>query len=211
MKTTHPSLVLLRSVVLPAFLSLTVYGLAIRPAQAGYVVALLEVGPDVVGTGSGVVDLAGLTFNSTSTGNFGPFISGALGLIRTGQFGLQSVDQFTGFTGPTSFGNGGLITANNGSGNLVGINGSNGFMSLPQGYVSGAALSDSMIFNNATLANLGLTPGTYEWTWGIGANQNFTVQIGAATVPDSGSTFALLVLALLGLFAATHLRSLRAT
>ena len=72
---------------------------------------------------------------------------------------------------------------------------------MPQGYVSGAALSDSMTFNNATFASLGVTPGTYVWTWGTGANQNFTLVIGAAGVPDGGSTVSLLGCALLGLTA----------
>jgi hypothetical protein len=57
-----------------------------------------------------------------------------------------------------------------------------------------------MTFNNATFASLGVTPGTYEWTWGTGlANQNFTLQIGA--VPDGGSTVSLLGFALVGLAA----------
>ena len=73
---------------------------------------------------------------------------------------------------------------------------------VPQGYVSGAALSDSMTFNNATFASLGVTPGTYVWTWGTGlANQNFTLMIGGAGVPDGGSTVSLLGCALLGLAA----------
>ena len=73
---------------------------------------------------------------------------------------------------------------------------------MPQGYVSGAALSDSMTFNNATFASLGVTPGTYVWTWGTGlANQNFTLIIGGAGVPDGGSTVSLLGCALLGLAA----------
>jgi hypothetical protein len=60
-----------------------------------------------------------------------------------------------------------------------------------------AALSDSMTFNNATLASLGVTPGTYVWSWGTGlANQNFTLQIGAAGVPDGGTTVMLLGAAL---------------
>ena len=64
--------------------------------------------------------------------------------------------------------------------------------------------SDSMTFNNATFASLGLTPGTYVWTWGAGANQNFTLQIGSLSVPgvpDGGSTVSLLGCALLGLAA----------
>jgi hypothetical protein len=76
---------------------------------------------------------------------------------------------------------------------------------VPQGYMSGAALSDSMTFNNATFASLGVTPGTYVWTWGTGlANQNFTLQIGSVGgpgVPDGGSTVSLLGVALLGLAA----------
>ena len=70
---------------------------------------------------------------------------------------------------------------------------------MPPGYLSGAALSDSMTFNNATFASLGVTPGTYVWSWGTGANQNFTLQIGA--VPDAGSTLPLLGFASLGLVA----------
>jgi hypothetical protein len=35
---------------------------SLRPAQAGYVVTLQEVGPNVVATGSGAIDLTGLTF-----------------------------------------------------------------------------------------------------------------------------------------------------
>jgi hypothetical protein len=78
---------------------------------------------------------------------------------------------------------------------------------VPVGYVSGNVLSNSMTFNNATLASLGVTPGTYVWTWGTGlTNQNFTLQIGSVGVPppgvpDGGSTVSLLGFALLGLAA----------
>ena len=64
---------------------------------------------------------------------------------------------------------------------------------MPQAYVSGAALSNSMTFNNATFASLGVTPGTYVWSWGTGLpNQNFTLIIGGVGVPDGGSTVSLL-------------------
>jgi hypothetical protein len=56
-----------------------------------------------------------------------------------------------------------------------------------------------MTFTGATFASLGLTPGTYEWTWGDGRNQNFTLIIGQ--VPDGGTTVSLLGFALLGLVA----------
>ena len=48
---------------------------------------------------------------------------------------------------------------------------------VPRGYVSGTALSDSATYSGKTLATLGVTPGTYVWKWGTGANQNFTLQI----------------------------------
>jgi hypothetical protein len=41
-------------------------------------------------------------------------------------------------------------------------------------------LSDSSTYAGATFASLGITPGTYEWTWGTGPNQNFTIQAGRA-------------------------------
>jgi hypothetical protein len=63
-----------------------------------------------------------------------------------------------------------------------------------------------MTFNNVTLADLGVTPGTYVWTWGDGANQNFTLRIGSVGVPppgvpDGGTTVSLLGFGLLGLVA----------
>ena len=61
-----------------------------------------------------------------------------------------------------------VFFANTGSGDFVGIFVLNGNLAVPQGYVSGTALSDSMTFNNATFASLGVTPGPYVWSWGTG-------------------------------------------
>jgi hypothetical protein len=81
-----------------------------------------------------------------------------------------------------------------------------GRLAVPHGYVSGNPLSDMATYDNTNFSKLGATPGTYEWTWGSGANQNFTLKIGTATVPDHGSTAALLILALVALFGASRLR-----
>jgi hypothetical protein len=68
---------------------------------------------------------------------------------------------------------------------MVGI--SNGFLPykipavlvVPRGYISGTSLSGSATYSGKTLATLGIRPGNYVWTWGDGANQNFTLQIEA--------------------------------
>jgi len=48
---------------------------------------------------------------------------------------------------------------------------------------------DTMTFNSATFGSLAYT-GTYTWTWGTGANQNFTLQIGPAGYRTRGRLLA---------------------
>jgi VPDSG-CTERM motif len=186
-------------------LPLTLFGIAVtslfcvRPAQA-YTVTLQQMGANVVANGSGAFNLTGLTFFS---GDFVvPQMNASFGAILTGQVLGGVVTGYTGFTGPTSFGPGGFFFATTGSGDLVGISSGARALYVPQDYVSNTALSDSMTFDNATFASLGVTPGTYIWTWGAGgANQNFTLIIEGAGVPDGGSTVSLLGCALFGVAA----------
>jgi hypothetical protein len=178
------------------FTAVTASLFSVRPAQAGYIVTLKEVGSNVVANGSGPINFTGLTFEGSIDNN--PGIQAQLGLINSGPF-ATIVDLYNGAVGPASFGSGGPFSPNTASGDFVGIVGFSGLLSVPQNYVSNTALSDSMTFNNATFASLGLTPGTYVWTWGTGLeNQNFTLRIGVG-VPDGGSTVSLLGCALLGL------------
>ena len=186
------------------FLPLILFGIAVtslfsvRPAQA-YTVTLEQMGSNVVANGSGPINLTGLTF--LMRGIAGAVIKAANpAFILTGA--TAGVDIYEGITGPTSFGSGGIFFPTISSGDPVGIRISDMTLGVPHGYVSGTALSDSMTFNNATFASLGLDVGTYVWSWGTGLpNQNFTLQIGSASVPDGGSTVSLLGLALLGLAA----------
>jgi hypothetical protein len=178
--------------------------LGITQSARAYTVRLDQLGANVVANGSGAFNLTGLTFFLPGI-DFTARIRAGGGVIITGPpGGSGDVDIYTGFTGPTSFGSGFFFFPNTGSGDIVGIDAQSSFgglLAVPPGYVSGTALSDSMTFNNATLASLGVTPGTYVWTWGTGADQNFTLQIGPAGVPDAGSTLSLLSLASLGLVA----------
>jgi hypothetical protein len=59
-------------------------------------------------------------------------------------------------------------------------------------------------FANQTFASIGLTPGTYTWTWGSGSNaDSLTVQIGPAAVPEPASVLVVEV-GFLGLAAVRH-------
>ena len=169
----------------------------VRPAQA-YTVRLNEVGANVVANGSGAINLTGLGF--FQSGPLNSLLNATFGVIRTGTDG-SSADWYTGATGPSTFGSGGQFFPSIGSGDFVGIDGGIGIIFVPLGYVSGGALSSRSTFNNQTFATLGVTPGTYVWSWGQGANQRFTLIIGGAGVPDGGSTVSLLGFALLGLAA----------
>jgi hypothetical protein len=208
MKTTRSSRKLLKPVLATLAIAI-VCGVFAPPAQAGYIVSLQQVGPDVVATGSGTINLTGLSLNFSGGGSTG-FMSpdSAVLFIGTG-----ASDTYVGsFSNPASFGPGISDTPDSSSGGVVGIGGSFGELDVPQGYVSGTPLSlSSSTFNVQTFSSLGVTPGTYEWTWGTGANQNFTLYAGVPVpaVPDSGSTLGLLLLAVATLFGVSRFRSHR--
>ena len=151
-----------------------------------YVVDLYQSGANVVASGSGEIDLTGLTRQSpSSTGGAGILPSTAI--IYLGLAG--PADNYVSMTGPTSFGPGGVTVATAGTGDAVGVQ--NGYyLSVPFGYVSDTPLIDTAIWDNATLASLGVTPGTYTWTWGTGADQNFTLEISATPIPAALPLFA---------------------
>ena len=181
-----------------AIASLVIIG---SPARAGYIVTLTQVGPSVVANGSGAIDLGGLELLANSI-SVPVEVNPIPAVIITGpppSLNRQTIADLyvgAGFHGPTSIGNGFTeMFATSGSGDVVGliVDPPGGYgLFVPQGYISGTALLDTATYENATFSNLGVTPGTYEWTWGAGANQNFTLKIGATTVPDAGSTFMLL-------------------
>jgi hypothetical protein len=167
-----------------------------------FVVNIDQIGPNVVATGSGSVDLTGLTFN-----NFA-FLPGIVipnvADLLVGPATLGNVDVYAGVTGPSSFGPGGFTFASSGTGDLVGVSGGLG-VAVPAGYMSGNPMSASMTFLGATFGSLGLTPGTYTSTWDT--TDSFVINIG--TSPPETPLPAALRLFATGLGALSLLGSFR--
>jgi hypothetical protein len=165
-------------------LGLLALALAFSPGQARaeLMFTMRDVGPDVVVTGSGTANTAGLSHSGSWVG--GQAVRPEWGLLLmanpSGGFTGSEGDRYSGITGPASFGSGGLTGGTSASGSdAFGIEGrdpiGNAYIYFPFGYVSGSPLSGSMTFAGKTLSDLGATPGKYTWIWGSGANADSAV------------------------------------
>lgn len=179
-----------------ALLALTI-GLALGgDVRASFVVTMTQVGGDVVAKGSGSLNTTGLTL--TTQAFIGAEIAPQNAIIIIGGAGggvFTAMNIYSGaISGPASLGGGGMTFASTSSGDLAGIANSVGIY-VPASYTSGAALTSSSTWTGATFAGLGVTAGTYTWTWGSGATaDSFTLVVGGpAAVPEPAS------LAMLGL------------
>ena len=136
-------------------------------------VTITQVGDDVVWSGSG-------SFNLTSLTSAGP--GGTVGGYNSGQaiwaIGPNtSVDTYSGtITYPFIFGTSSVgVTSNTGSTFGILPGGSGRLLYVPSGYVSNTNISGTSTYANTTIAGAGLTPGTYTWSWGSGANTSTLV------------------------------------
>ena len=154
-------------------------------AQAAYTITMQQVGPDVVATGSGSFSLAGLT--PTLVGVGGGAVIPPNGLVGVGPVApLPGVQMYAPpMSGPASFGTGVASLATSGTGAGVGMNRAASAFGVPIGYVANTPLGISTAtWSGQTLASLGITPGTYVWTWGAGPTaDSFTLIVNAAPAP----------------------------
>lgn len=153
-------------------LAATVLGLVAGTSRADITIDIVQDGSNVDVTGSGSINLSGLAFDYTASGTAGT--TPDMAAVVAGPVS-ETIDVYTGLTGPSSFGTGGPTLLSSGTGDNFGVTGKDGLLSVPNGYVSGTSLSQTGVFDNTTISGLGLTPGTYTYT---GGGQTVTVQIG---------------------------------
>lgn len=166
-----------------AFAALTPFA-----AQAGVVFSFQQVGADVVLTGSGSYDLTGATL--AGSGAQDGYVNPLVGLAVGGPVAVVDLYGLTANGG--AFATGGFVDGTPDVGDVFGFDAVNlgGFITVPQGYVGGTALSGSTTFANQTFATLGLAAGTYRYAI---PNDTVTVTI-PGSVPEPAS-LALVALA----------------
>lgn len=161
--------------------------------HAVYTLTLRQVGNDVVLSGSGTLNLTALAFVQTNVANVGVYSDGAY--VAVGSDSANTADSYSGLTGPADFGSSQSFFRGFGSGTITGVYGRFGLLYVPANYVSGSALSSTCTLYGYTIAQIGFTPGTNTYTWGIGAaTDSFII---TSVVPEP-STWALLGLGTVG-------------
>jgi hypothetical protein len=156
-------------------------------------VTITQVGPNVVWSGSGSFNLNSLTLvgslpiTSGFQANNAIWVAGASTTPPgpTGQqYGGASLTYPTTFLSGTQTGGPSATT-----GSMFGIltGGASGrTIVVPDGYVSGTTISGSTTYANQTIAGMGLSGGTYTWSWGSGPNaSSLTMTIGATGATGS--------------------------
>lgn len=143
------------------------------PPSHALTITMLEVGDDVVMSGSGTLNLTALE-GPILDSKPGPFVYPSASSFFVGT--ANGIDVYFGdITFPADFGPGTGVQGD-GTGDPFGavqiIFGFGPEIWVPAGYQSGAPLNASAIFQGETLASLGVTPGTYSWSWGSGLDSD---------------------------------------
>ncbi len=169
---------------------------AAQSARAAMTVSIYSEGDNVVATANGSIDLTSLSFVEDGA-NFASIEPDA-GALLSGE--VEDLSVYFGISGPDNWGSGGQTVATSSSGDGLLIVGLQGAIAVPAGYTSGANLTSQAVFSGATLAGLGLTPGTYTYNWGSDSNaDSLVVNISAAAAPPAVPEPSTALLGIIGL------------
>jgi hypothetical protein len=146
------------------------------PAFAAVQISISQFGNDVVETATGSLDLSGLTGPGTAPTQ--SYTNAILANIimgpdtdvtdHSGQAAIYAGNHGSPIAAPVSFGTGAssfIPTAVSGDTFGTIFDGFGRYLIVPHGYVSGAPISSSALFANQSLVSMGLTPGTYVFSW----------------------------------------------
>jgi hypothetical protein len=164
-------------------------------ARADLVITFQQSGPNVVANGVGSLNFNALTFQGFDTTS--SYVDASAGAVLLGSSGTYA-DYYGSISGPTTFGPGLNFVANSSSSTApfstgAGVDGATGQLLVPGGYSAGSPFTVSATWDNETISGLGLTPGTYTWTWGSGANtDSLEVIIPGVVTPEPSSVILLL-------------------
>ena len=167
-------------------------------ARAAVIISANEVGPDVVFSYNGSIDLTG---NTGFTDHVTPVMridpSGSTQIVALSAPNYTAYDMV--ISGPATFGTGGQTDADSGTGDNFYVLPFADAVAVPIGYTSGDPLSGSITFDNTDLATLGVNTGTHAWTL---PNDTITLNV----VPEPATYAALFGLAALGFVCARRRR-----
>jgi PEP-CTERM motif len=184
-----------RRLLLRAFLFAFVALGVLTPTTRGeFIITFAQAGPNVVATGTGSLNLTGLSFAVAVSGG-DQFVNAMTPAIIMGATPASGkVDLFVNLNGDTTFppalgpGVDAFLSDAN-LGPTVGV--VDEVLFVDSGYQSGNPITDSSTWDNTTISGLGLAPGTYTWTWGStadGTADSLEVIIpSASAVPEPSS------------------------
>lgn len=157
-------------------------------ARGVVTITFAQVGPDVVATTSGTLNLTALTYVRTDRSI--AYVAPSAGALSLGSLDFNaSVDVYSGISGPGSFGPGAARSASASLGDGFMLSAQAHTIAVRSGYAfTGGSLNSTTFFANQNLATFGITPGTYEWTWGSGSAADRVRLV----VPGPGSGAAVL-------------------
>ena len=146
-------------------------------AKAVITLTFEQIGNDVAIRGSGKANLSALTLD-TSSDTFQNVLTHDQAYAGASPFEAGSVDLYRGtISGPASFSSNTDLTEEpdslTSSGPIFGIMAFRPRVVLPKGYVSNTEISGISVIKNVSISSLGLTPGSFEWTWGDAGTGTF--------------------------------------